>query len=333
MTRVVPRSTGLAILTLFLLVLGCVDDGSGESASGAAGFASTPGARARPSKLVLGLVPATEAQQMVDDATPLAEFLRGELGMPVESFVPQDYTALIEAMGSGRADIGMLPPFASILGKQRYGIETILIAKRQGEATYKTQWMTADPTLCDAPPKPQGPDGFLFCHGAIEQVRGKLVAFTDPTSTSGHLFPALQLLDAGINPETDIESVFVGSHDAAVIAVLNGDVEIGVSFDDARTWVEKSFPDVGQKVIVWNESAPIPNDGVTVRGDLPADLKQDITRAFIKLIESEADRPLAERTLYRIYEIDGFVPFEPALHEPVERAFREMREKIDAGER
>lgn len=293
--------------------------------------APPPAADGRPSKLVLGLVPATEAQQMVDNARPLADFLGKELGIEVESFVPRDYTGLIEAMGAGRADIGLLPPFASILGHQRYGIETVLISKRQGEATYKAQWMATDPAMCSAPPVPQGPDGFLFCTGPIENVRGKLVAFTDPTSTSGYLFPALQLLDAGINPETDIESVFVGSHDAAVIAVLNHDVDIGVSFDDARSWIEESFPNVGTEVIVWNESPPIPNDGVTVRGDLPEDLKQAITRAFMKLIASEADLPLEEQTLYRIYEIDGFVPFEPALHEPVERAFREMREKIDVG--
>lgn len=293
--------------------------------------APTTGADGRPTKLVLGLVPATEAQQMVDNAGPLAAFLTAEIGIEVESFVPRDYTGLIEAMGSGRADIGMLPPFASILGAERYGIETVLISKRQGVATYHTQWMTTDPSMCTASPKSQGAHGYLFCQGPIEGVRGKLVAFTDPTSTSGHLFPALQLLDAGINPESDIESVFVGSHDAAVIAVLNGDVDVGVSFDDARTWIEETFPEVAQKVIVWNESAPIPNDGVTVRGDLPDDLKEAITRAFVKLIEAEAGLPLEDQTLYKIYEIDGFVPFEPALHEPVERAFREMREKIDIG--
>lgn len=290
-----------------------------------------PAGDGRPTKLVLGLVPATEAQQMVDNAAPLAEFLSKELGMKVESFVPRDYTGLIEAMGSGRADIGMLPPFASILGKERYGIETVLISKRQGVATYKTQWMTTDRSMCSEPPTPREPNGYLFCEGGIDQVRGKIVGFTDPTSTSGHLFPALQLLDEGINPESDIQSIFVGSHDAAVIAVMNGDVDVSVSFDDARTWIKESFPDVGTKVIVWNESPPIPNDGVTVRGDLPEDIKVAITRAFEKLIASEAHLPLEEQTLYTIYEIDGFVPFEPVLHEPVERAFREMREKIDVG--
>ncbi len=303
----------LAVLTAWTLT-GC-------------GAAPEPGDEDVLPPLVLGLVPATEARQMIDNVDPLAAFLAAELGRPVESFVPQDYTGLVEAMGSGRADIGMIPPFASMLGAKRYGIETMLISLRQGSPTYHTQWMTRDEAMCDTPIEDR--DGLRFCQGAIENVRGKLVGFTDPTSTSGYLFPALQLLDAGINPERDVQSVFVGGHDAAVIAVYNGDVEVSVSFDDARTWVQDLFPDAGQKVIVFNESAPIPNDGVTVRGDLDPALKVAIKAAFKKMTESEAHLPLEEQTLYKIYEIDGFVDFEPGLHEPVERAFEQMRDKID----
>lgn len=284
-----------------------------------------------PAKLVLGLVPATEANVMIDNAEPLASFLAAEIGIPVESFVPQDYTGLVEAMGSGRADIGMIPPFASMLAFERYGIETILISLRDGDATYHAQWMTRDRALCDSEPEPRPPYGYLFCDGDLERVRGKRVAFTDPTSTSGHLFPALQLLDLGINPERDVKSVFVGGHDASVIAVYNGDVDVGVSFDDARSWVAQTYADIGRAVIVFNEGEPIPNDGVTVRGDLPAEVKEAIRRAFKKLTDEQAALPREEQILWKIYEIDGFVDFTPGLHEPVVRAFREMRDKIDLG--
>jgi phosphonate transport system substrate-binding protein len=281
-------------------------------------------------KLVIGLVPALEAQKLIDNLDPLADFLSAQLGVPVESFVPQDYTGLLEAMGSGRADIGMIPPFASMLGRERYGIETILISEREGEATYHSQWMTLDPSYCESPPE-RDATGRLQCHGSIEQVRGKTVAFTDPTSTSGYLFPALQLLDAGINPETDIQAVFVGGHDAAVIAVLKGDVEIGVCYDDARLYgsLPEEFPEIADRVLVFNYSEEIPNDGVTVRGDLPEETKAAITSAFMKLVEVESDKPRAERLLWKLYEIDGFTPYTEGLHEPVRRAFEEMRDRID----
>lgn len=289
-----------------------------------------PAADAPPDRLVLGLVPALEAQKLIDNLDPLAEFLATELGVPVESFVPQEYTGLLEAMGSGRADIGMIPPFAAMLGEERYGIETILISVREGEATYHAQWMTLDPSYCASPPE-RDQTGLLHCRGPIEQVRGKSVAFTDPTSTSGYLFPALQLLDGGINPETDIRSVFVGGHDAAVIAVLRGDVEVAVSYDDARVYgsLPREFPDIAERVIVFNQSAEIPNDGVTVRGDLPEETKAAITAAFLRLVDVEAAKPRAERLLWKLYEIDGFVPYTEGLYEPVRRAFQEMGDRID----
>ncbi len=281
-----------------------------------------------PDKLILGLVPALEADKLIDNLTPLSDYLTAELGIEVESFVPQDYTGLIEALGSGRADIGMLPPFAGMLGYERYGIETILISERDGEARYRAQWMTADPSFCEEPPTERR-NGLMGCRASIQKVRGRTVGFTDPTSTSGYLFPALQLIDAGINPEEDIQSVFVGSHDAAVIAVLNGDVEIAAAYDDARTYILGEYPEISTQVLPFNYSDWIPNDGVQVRGDLPDELKERIKQAFLKLTEEEAGLEQAERMLYKLYEIDGFVEFEDGMYEPVKRAFEEMRDKID----
>ncbi len=108
--------------------------------------------RGWPTELVLGLVPALEADALVDNLDPLADYLAEELGIPVTSFVPQDYTGLVEALGAGRADIGMLPPFAAMLGQRRYDLEPILISTRRGETGYRTQWMTNDTSVCREPP-------------------------------------------------------------------------------------------------------------------------------------------------------------------------------------
>jgi phosphonate transport system substrate-binding protein len=278
--------------------------------------------------LVLGLVPSLEADKLVTRLEPLGEYLEAELGVPVRTFVPQDYTGLIEAMGSGRADIAMLPPFAAMLAQRRYGIEPLLISVRDGESAYRAQWMTTDAAVCDTPPAP-GPNGLLRCEGSLAKVEGRRVAFTSPTSTSGYLFPALQLIEIGIDPETGVKPVFVGGHDAAVIAVLNGDVDFGVAYDDARTYILDEYPEVGERVIPFAFSPWIPNDGVQVRADLEPERKAAIARALLALAASEAALPREERTLYRLYEIDGFEPYRPGLYEPVERAFQALRDKID----
>jgi phosphonate transport system substrate-binding protein len=280
--------------------------------------------RGWPRQLVLGLVPANEAEAMVDSLQPLAAYLEERLGLSVRAFVPQDYTGVVEAMGSGRADIGMLPPFAAMLGMRRYDIEPILISVRNGETGYRSQWMTSDRSLCRDEPVADG-RGMLRCQGSLEALRGRSVAFTDPNSTSGYLFPSLQLLDIGIDPERDLRRLFVGSHDAAVLAVYGGDVSVGVAYDDARGMVRPQYPDVGERVIAFEYSARIPNDGVLLRAGLPADLKAAITQAFLDLVRDGADLPREERVLWVIYEIDDFIPATPGIYDPVAAAYDLLR--------
>jgi phosphonate transport system substrate-binding protein len=128
------------------------------------------------------------------------------------------------------------------------------------------------------------------CIGDLSKVAGKSVAYTTETSTSGYLFPALELTELGIDPLTDVEATFTLSHDAAVVSVYNGDTEIGLSFDDARRTLRGEQPDVGEKVIVFSITDEIPNDVVAVRSDLPQDLKDaiyDAVESFLATDEGE----------------------------------------------
>lgn len=295
--------------------------------------------RGWPKELVLGLVPALEADALVDNLDPLAEYLEAELGIPVSSFVPQDYTGLVEALGAGRADIGMLPPFAAMLGQRRYDLDPILISTRRGETGYRTQWMTNDPSVCSEPPvvvericetrvvgREDVTRKFLQCKGDLEQVRGETVAFVDPNSTSGFLFPAIQLMDMGIDPEKDVNGLFVGGHDAAALAVYAGDTRFGVAYEDARNMICNQYTDIGEKAIVFEYAPMIPNDGVQLRPGLPADLREAIIKAFIKLAEEQAHLPDDEKILWVLYEIDGFQRFEPGLYDPVRSAYEIVRQ-------
>jgi phosphonate transport system substrate-binding protein len=130
------------------------------------------------------------------------------------------------------------------------------------------------------------------CTAGLDKVAGKTVAFTGPTSTSGGVFPQLQLFNEDIDIENDIEySYFGGSHTDTVAAVYAGDFEIGLSFDDARRQIRTESTDVGTKVIVFNLTGEIPNDIVAVRGELPDSLKQaifDATAAWLQTDEGAA---------------------------------------------
>ena len=215
--------------------------------------------------------------------------------------------------------------------EQYPGITVLIQSIRFGSDLYHGQWFTNDPSICEDEPvvgayewvdgvptilDPTevpalqvgwayndgvlGPETLddgtevtqgLVCTAPLEAVVGKTIAFTSATSTSGGVFPQLQLFNLGIDIEEDLEYSYLTSHDATVAAVYNGDFDIGLSFDDARRTLRTEKPDVGEQVIVFNITDDIPNDVVAVRAGLPESLQVaifDATKAYLDTEEGEA---------------------------------------------
>lgn len=292
-----------------------------------------------PEELVIGFVPSREADALVETIQPVADYLSQQLGIPVEGVVTTDYTGLVTAMESDQAHIGAFGPFSLLQARDRAGAEIILQSERRGSASYHTQFMTNDPdTYCDDEPVEieaeidDQPVTFLNCNGtadasvgpvAEEKIatipEGTTVSFVEQASASGYIFPATILLNNDIDPETDISPLYAGTHDASVIAVCNGDAEVGVAFDDARTAAETEC-DVATEVVVFAYGPEIPNDGWAVAGDLPQELKDQIKQALLDYSDSEE----GAQVLNDIYEIDALVDADPDAFTIVEQAAEQL---------
>ncbi len=330
----------LLVLVLGLVIAACGDDettttaGAEETTTTAAEETTTTAAASEwPDTLTFGFVPSQEQSELQDDIQPFMDVLSEALGIDVEGFVTTDYTGLVVAMGSGQADLGAFGPFGYVLAKQEYPtIEALIQSVRYGAATYHGQWFVnvADVgDVCAEAPAPgafenidgvptlmgldetvalivgeidEGVDPGLACEGDLSALAGHTIAFTTETSTSGYLFPALQLIGLGIDPETDVTPIFSGGHDAAVIAVYNGDAYAGVSYDDARREIRDTNTDVGSVVVVIGLTPEIPNDVVAVRGDLPQDLKDAIYDAIADYLATEEGQAVFD-TIYEWTDI------------------------------
>jgi phosphonate transport system substrate-binding protein len=289
-------------------------------------LAGTPAlAQEQPEKLFMGFVPSVEADALVQDIQPLADYLTEALGIPVEGFVSTDYAGIVTAMEVGQAQIAALPPYGLVQAVDRAGADVILQSDRFGSTTYHTQFMTTDvDTYCaDEPVANERQEGeemltYLNCNGtarafdespegpigieALENVEpGTPVSFVEQTSASGYIFPATVFATMGLDPETDIQPVFAGGHDASVIAVCDGKAEVGVSFDDARSDALTDC-DVANTVVVFAYGPEIPNDGVAVAGDLSEELKASIKQALLDFAASEEGVTVLES----IYNITAF---------------------------
>ena len=275
-----------------------------------------------PDELVFTLTPSQEAGGLIETAEPLADLLEAELGIPVTPLVPSDYAGVIAALASGQAQIaGGLGPRQMVQAEDQADANLLLQAERFGSLLYVTQWFTNDPdTFCDDTPVADE-DGYLFCNGVLDAVdasdgpigadklslvAGKSMSFVDQGSTSGYAVPSLQLLNAGVDPVDGIDGIFAGGHDSSVQAVYDGDAVVGVSYNDARGDIAETSPDVGEKVVVFGWSGPIPNDGFAVSSELSEELQQSIQDAFVNISLTEEGATL----LKELYNIDAVVPVE-----------------------
>ena len=160
----------------------------------------------------------------------------------------------------------------------------------------------------------------LACEADLSVMLGEEVLFVEEGSTSGYLYPSLQLKKAGIDYTSDITQRFAGSHDGVIAGLYNGDAKFGVTYDDARRTLRKTNPDVGEKVIAFAITEEIPNDVIAVRTDLPEDIKQKIYDILSEFIATEDGRALMDE----IYGWTDLVPADNSEFDVVREAAQEF---------
>ena len=301
---------GAVAVVSLLVVAGC--GGSKPAAPAPAPAASPAPAPApapapvgeTPKQLVIGFVPSQDAATIPEKVKPMEEALSKALGIPVKSFTGTNFAAVIEGMGSKQVDIGFLNTLSYVLAHDQYGVNVLFQTVRSGKDNYKAQFIA------------QTSKGYK----SINDFKGKKFGFVDAASTSGYLYPALMFKKAGIDPNKDMTSSFLGGHDVVIKAVYNGDVEGGACFDDCRTLLEKTNPDVMQKVSIVGYSDEIPNDTVSVRKDLSADFIKKFSDAFLAYAAS----PEGKAVVKALYTIDGFSPSNDARFNIVRDVAKQM---------
>ena len=275
-----------------------------------------------PDTLVFGVVSREVTGTLQADMSAFAAAMRERLGIRVVVIVSPDDARLAGAISNGSIDMAPLAPTRYITAtRELTNLEVLAQQVQFGDATYHGQWFTNDPSICGADPvegafyydeagavRPVGPtDGpalqvgwnadksrdpeiasGLACPQPVDLsvVADKKIAFTTETSAIGHIFPVLQLRQAGITSD-EYESSFTGGHDAAVTAVYEGTADIGVAYDDARRTSATSQADVGSKVIVFNITPRIANEVFVARSELADSLRQAVAGELQDYARSE----------------------------------------------
>lgn len=250
------------------------------------------GTKDNPVKLYF--TPSVDADTISTNSREFINFLEQETGLIFKTGIPTNYVAVVEAFGSKRADIGVMNSFGYLMANDKYGAEAKLRVLRYGHDYYQGQILAhVDSGI-----------------NSVKDLAGKKMAFVDPSSTSGYMFPLKIMKDAGIEPGN---TTFANKHDNVVIMIYQKQVDAGATYysapsedgsiRDARSRVKTQFPDIEEKVKIITTTDKIPNDPFVFRKGLP----EEITKKFIDAVKKFVSTEEGRANFKRIYSVEGVV--------------------------
>lgn len=229
----------------------------------------------------IAYAPNESTTDSTDARSTLAKDLGKVINMDVKEIQASDYTAIIEALRTGKADMAYMGALAVAMGSERAGVTPIVMKAPNGDkaqAVYHSVFIT------------QKNNSEI---NSIKDFKGKTIAFVDPDSTSGNLvptseimkaFPDLHLTNEKIHTNGEFfEAVsFSGKHQAGLQAVIKGDVDIVPISDQIMASEFKNGNADENAVKVVHSSAAIPAEAMVVSKTVNEDLKKTLTKFLVE---------------------------------------------------
>ncbi len=199
-----------------------------------------------------GVIPYDSSAGFVPLYKRIGGIIGGAIGCPVNIQIGTSYTATIEAMRAHKLDAAEFGPLSYVLAHE--------VAKAEAVATYANRSGRPDTYTASIVTWPGS--GIT----TLKEVVGHTFAYSDPASTSGHLFPAYALSKAGIDPDHGVKPIYAGSHTASFEALRNRKVQAGeMNSPEISSATAAGIYKATDFVTLWT-SDPIPQDPITVRG-------------------------------------------------------------------
>jgi phosphonate transport system substrate-binding protein len=251
------------------------------------------------SKVVVALKPDKDPDAMIAERAQLSRYLSQQLGKPVEVIVPLSSAVILEGLSNGTIDLAYLAATDMLNALNQQTANLLLAGEIDGKTSYKSYWVT----LKDKP------------YQSVNDLKGKPIAFSSKTSTSGYVIPLWDLRQKNLISDSGKAEEFFGEGNvwfgsgyvSAVERVLNGDAEAAaVSYyvldKDKHLTLEQR-----QKLRRLAEQGPVPTHVIAIRSQI-----SDADRAALRdaLLAMDKENPeLRDRVFTsRLVEVD------PATH-------------------
>jgi phosphonate transport system substrate-binding protein len=248
------------------------------------------------SKIVVALKPDKDPEAIIAERAQLSKYLSKQLGKPVEVIVPLSSAVILEGLGNGTIDLAYLAATDMLNALNEQTATLLLAGEIDGKTSYKSYWVT----LKEKP------------YRSIEDLRGKSIAFSGKTSTSGYVIPLWDLRQKNLISDSGNAEEFFGEGNvwfgsgyvSAVERVLNGDAEAAaVSYyvldKDKHLTAEQR-----EKLRRLAEQGPVPTHVIAIRSQI-SDGDRTVLRDALLAMDKE-NPALRDRVFTsRLVEVDA----------------------------
>ncbi|MBI4331935.1 MAG: phosphate/phosphite/phosphonate ABC transporter substrate-binding protein [Chloroflexi bacterium] len=300
-----PPRTYRVLLILALLAIISVLAGSGcggdtytrvnlqkkyprEPVSGLTGAAITTGQPA----LRVGIAGVISPAMTLESYQQLLQYMGKTLGRPVQLVQRPTYSEMNELIKNRQVEVAFVCSLAYVEGKSDFDMELLAAPQVRGAITYNSYLIVpADSTAAQ-----------------LEDLRGKVFAFTDPLSNSGRLAPTYELARIREKPETFFRNyIFTYNHDYSIQAVADRLVD-GAAVDSLiYDYLASVNSPLIRKTKVIASWGPYGIPPVVVHPGLDISLKTELKEFFLSLhTEAEGLNILDSLLIDRFVEVsDG----------------------------
>ncbi|SDE33205.1 phosphate/phosphite/phosphonate ABC transporter substrate-binding protein [Sporomusa acidovorans] len=247
-------------------------------------------------------------QETIMHYRAIANFLGWQVNRPVILIQRKSYAEIALLLLNGGADIAFFSSgeYATYSGFEE--IEMLAAQQRLGVPYYQGYIVVAkDSGIND-----------------VADLKGKIVAFTDPLSYSGYTFLVQMLRQKNETPETFFgRYMYTYSHDKSFRAVANKVVDAAPVTSIVYERAKQKQPELAEAVKIIAVSPPAGIGPVVAGKSVSQGQREILRKALLTMHENPDMRPALQGL-----SIDRFVPPQPELYEPIRRMLREKRAQL-----